>query len=123
MLRQKPVFLQPQRNKLTGAPKARPGERRVRCAAVSATHCVTKQHVQPYDCARGQCDNRSDRRLQTQTNLTAAAKADERMWRKRAVSIVARASITAPRSDIELQSVLRYCLVNFALSKRGSPYR
>src|ERR1039457_6263980 len=89
--------------------------RRVRWTAVSTTHCVTKQHVQPYDCAKGQCDNRSDRRLQTQTNLTAAAKANERMWSKRAVSIVARASITAPRSDIELQSVLRYCSVNFAL--------
>ncbi|MEO8739898.1 MAG: hypothetical protein ABI537_09375, partial [Casimicrobiaceae bacterium] len=57
----------------------------------------------------GESDNRSDRRLQTQTNLPAAARADERMWDKRAVSSMAHASMTAHRSDIELQSVLRYC--------------
>jgi hypothetical protein len=53
--------------------------------------------------------------LQIQTNLTAAIKADERMWSKRAVFIMARASITALRSDIELQSVHRYRAFSFAL--------
>ncbi len=62
--------------------------RRLRRAAFGAEGSgsgVTKQRVQPYDCAKGESDNWSDRRLQTQTNLTAAIKADERMWSKRAV--------------------------------------
>jgi|GraSoiStandDraft_60_1057301.scaffolds.fasta_scaffold69828_2 hypothetical protein len=35
---------------------------------------------------------------------------------------MARASIQAMRSDIELQSVLRYRSFNFVLHRRGSPY-
>jgi hypothetical protein len=36
--------------------------------------------------------------------------------------MMARASITALKSDIELQSVLRHRAFNFALRIRGSPY-
>ena len=37
-------------------------------------------------------------------------------------SIVALTRLRVMRSDIELQSVLRYRAFNFALRKRGSPY-
>jgi len=42
------------------------------------------------------------------------------MWGKRAVSIMAHARFQAMRSDIEMQSVLRYRSFNFTLQQRGS---
>jgi hypothetical protein len=87
-------------------------EQRAVVESVGHRNHARRKLVLMQDCARGECDNRSDRRLQIQTNLPAAIKADERMWSKRAVSIMARTSINALRSDIELQSVPRYQAFN-----------
>ena len=56
-----------------------------RLAPVGSGSSVTEASSSTQDCAKGECDNRSDRRLRTQTNLPAAIKADDRMWGKRAV--------------------------------------
>ena len=41
---------------------------------------ITEASSSTRDCAKGECDNRSDRHLRTQANLPAAIKADDRMW-------------------------------------------